>query len=171
MCRIITKGLDFVIKWTITMDGLEIGLEGDWSLEFLNAEDYISGKVLTKDFFKALLENIQKYDHYHWRGLIKNVKSSNGDDLSDKLVGLLLGSAKEDEIKFGILYGQLTTGDFKVIAIWDDTFANTCKELLEEQDLCGSIIERIITTPEYFADVTTVLKQKDSKNDFVSIFY
>lgn len=153
------------------MDGHEIGLEGDWSLDFLNAEDYINGKVLTKDFFKALLENIQKYDQYHWRGLIKSVKSSTGEDLSDKLVGLILGSAKEDQIKFGVLYGQITTGDFKVIALWDENFANTCKELLGEQDLCGSIIERVINTPEYFADVTTVLQKKGSKSNFVSVFY
>lgn len=139
-------------KWNITLNGTN-KKDLYWSLEFLNARDFIDDFIISKNYFHKLYTCVNNYPNYHYQSCIKRI-TFNGMDYTEKALGIILAKPKYYDIRFGILYGELNSGEFKILAIWGEMLENSS---IDKIDL-KRIIIRLIETPHYFKDVSLILK-------------
>jgi hypothetical protein len=141
-----------VKKWNITLNGTH-KKDLYWSLDFLNAQDFIDDLFIPKNYFHKLYNCVNNYPNYHYQSCIKRI-TLDGIDYSTKAMGIILAKPKYYNKKFGILYGELNSGEFKVFAIWEEMVENSS---INKDDF-KRFINRLIETPHYFKDVSLIMK-------------
>lgn len=112
-------------KWVVTFEGLEPGEEGDFDLEFVDAEEalgrYISFKPIV---IERLLELVKLHDHYQAIENIKRIRSPASADVNLKDYIVIL-SIDVNGLKFGLLINVENKEKPTIIGLWPGTFAGS----------------------------------------------
>lgn len=140
--------------WDITMEGEESGVGDDITLIFADSEEIIGEATLNKRFVEALEWNIKNKPHYKAIRNVKSIKSSTGDELNIKDVGVILASVASEELKIGLLFVTETKkGGYKIIGLWPDEFARVCKR---KRDIYGKMVVNLVQNPAFWQEVSVI---------------
>jgi len=139
-------------KWHIVFAGKERNdRTQDWTLDFSDADSTLGKELIFKsEFMQDLIEQMKESKHYRFLRIIQTIISSNNEDLTDKAIYLILATSAEEQLKIGIMLGSLKEGDYHVIAVWPEAFAQA---ISENNDILFGFMTRLVKDPQWFLDV------------------
>ncbi len=148
--------------WNVDMISKSKDSSEDWNLTFFDAHEIFECKLILKSsFMEDLMETVKNQEHYHFLRNVRSIKSSEGEDISDKAIIAILATSTEKNLKFGFLMGHLEDGSVHVLAIWPETLA---RAIAMDTDIFGAFITRLVKNPEWFIDVNLLTFLSDEKN-------
>ncbi len=154
----IRKSLKLSVTWEVIMKGKE---EADWTVTFYDVQETFEEKIiLRKEFLEDLSNNMKSLKHYRFLQIIKSIISSKGDDLTNKLIFIILATSADKKLKFGVMFGQLQEGDLHVFALWPESLIQA---ISLDRNIFSAFISRLIQNPEWFSDVNLVTRLSSKK--------
>ncbi|MHA1271597.1 MAG: hypothetical protein ACTSPY_17520 [Candidatus Helarchaeota archaeon] len=144
-------------RWKVIIETLDNKIKSNWTIDFVEADQFIGNQILSKNYMQKLFQMVNNYSNYHWQCCIKKIVSSNNQDYTKKAIGVILVSLKYYDHKYGLLFGELNSGDFKIIALWEQAPE---KYSIKNERNYVNIINRLLNTPNYFKDIGVVFKIK-----------
>ncbi len=122
-------------------------------IEFIDVREIYNNYVgFEKSVLLELVENFNKFNNYESKTMISEVKSPEGEDLSDRPILSLVGVDKNN-LRFGILI-YLSDKDAVILGLWPKQFFDAVKS--DENVLIGAIVA-FLKAPENWKQVLLIL--------------
>jgi len=129
----------FVLKqfWNISLNETVSNITDGKTIEFIDVKGIYDSYVgFERSVFNELLENFNKFENYKSKNVINEVKSPEGEDLSDRPILMLVGLDKND-LRFGMLL-YLSDEDVVILGLWPEQFFDAVKS--DENVLIGALV-------------------------------
>lgn len=141
------------VIWNVVFEGPTKGVADDFALQFIDVKEIFGNYVgFETQVFRDIVANIQKFDHYFAVSNIKEVKSPEDEDLSDRPVVALLGIDKNN-LKFGMLL-FVGENDTIILGLWPQPFFDAVKD--DENVLAGTLVA-FLKVPDNWQRVDLIL--------------
>ncbi|MHA1264496.1 MAG: hypothetical protein ACTSRS_04595 [Candidatus Helarchaeota archaeon] len=149
------KIIKFSKTWEIKLAGKEPkNPKEDWILTFFDTREIFEKKLVIKEnYFLDLIKKIKEIEHYHFTRGLKTIKSSTGEDITDKALIVVLATSKEKKLKFGLLLGALKQSGYYPIGVWPASFAQASAQ---DRKIIEGFLSKSIGNPAWFSDLTLV---------------
>lgn len=139
--------------WSIVFEGPTEVASDDLNLNFYDIREIFGNYVgFESSIFEELVGNFEKFEHYHAVSNIKEAKSPEQEDFSDKPIVALLG-VDQNNLKFGILLYALKP-DAIILGLWPKQFFDAVRD--DEKILVGTLVA-FLKAPDNWRRVDLVI--------------
>lgn len=146
-------------NWNVKFDGADPGPSDDFTLSFVNIDNIVKSEeqfVLVDKYVDDLLNLCRDNDNYSVIGNLKEITSPQGEDLSDKRIYALMGvhTGTGQSLQLGCLLAQYNEGNWGILGLWPDPFAEAVKE---NNEILSGFLMAFIGSPNDWERVDVVI--------------
>lgn len=123
--------------WDISLNESLSNIIDSKAIQFIDVKAIYSSYVgFERSVFNELLENFNRFENYRTKNIINEIKSPEGENLSNEPILMLVGLDKND-LRFGVLL-YLSDEDVVILGLWPEQFFNAVKN--DENVLVGALV-------------------------------